>query len=601
MTTINKVYEENNFYGPENLTEPGKVTVERDAYIASSVDNGLELLNGPWTCKVDGTIASDVQGIVFYNKDEDGNALVTPIKNSTLTIGTEGTIAGDYAAGGAIVSHQAIDIINSGYVSGGSGAGIYLSDFAPSTTKAVSITNNATGSIIGDTDGIYDSDTTHALTVKNAGLISGDVEWVGALTLTNTGEIAGALAALVPHGKFAESITNSGRILLSVELSDGDNTVKNTGQIYGVLDLQDGENTVTNGGTILRVISGADDDTMTNTALIQSTVDLGDGVNKLTNSGSIYGTVDFGAAADTLKNSGTIFGIINMGDGANKLTNSGTIRDQVVAHDGNDVLTNTGTISGKIVLGDGNDTVTGGKGIETVVDGVGNDIYKLGGGDDTLIIVGAAGSDNCDGGAGFDTLNANGAGGAGYVFNLDSKDVIVGVVIGGAFSMLPLGANGAAIIKGFEQLIGSGGADTMIGGAAAETLSGGGGADQIMGGGGADTLRGDDGVDTFFYQQASESGATHATQDKIVLFEGAGTSGGDIIDLKGIDANTKLADNQDFTFVTGGFSLHNTGELRIVIQGADSIIQGDVNGDGKVDFSIDVVGTHALTKDDLLY
>jgi hypothetical protein len=52
MTT--KVYAENSFNLADDLHGGGTVTVQHDAFILSKVDNALEVLNGPWTFKIDG-------------------------------------------------------------------------------------------------------------------------------------------------------------------------------------------------------------------------------------------------------------------------------------------------------------------------------------------------------------------------------------------------------------------------------------------------------------------------------------------------------------------------------------------------------------------
>ena len=93
----------------------------------------------------------------------------------------------------------------------------------------------------------------------------------------------------------------------------------------------------------------------------------------------------------------------------------------------------------------------------------------------------------------------------------------------------------------------------------------------------------------------TDSGNTKATRDTIRNFEGAGGSGGDKIILSNIDANTKTVDDDAFHLIGPDtkFSATTPGELRWVHDLAANltIIQGDVNGDGKADFSIAVVGT----------
>ena len=59
-----------------------------------------------------------------------------------------------------------------------------------------------------------------------------------------------------------------------------------------------------------------------------------------------------------------------------------------------------------------------------------------------------------------------------------------------------------------------------------------------------------------------------------------------MIDLAGIDADTTHAGNDAFHFIgLTPFGGH-AGELRQFSQGANTIIEGDVNGDGNADFQI---------------
>ena len=67
----------------------------------------------------------------------------------------------------------------------------------------------------------------------------------------------------------------------------------------------------------------------------------------------------------------------------------------------------------------------------------------------------------------------------------------------------------------------------------------------------------------------------------------------DLIDVSAIDARTGVAGNQVFDFIAGAFT-GAKGELRAVNSGANSIVQGDVNGDKHVDFTILVENVNNL-------
>ena len=122
-------------------------------------------------------------------------------------------------------------------------------------------------------------------------------------------------------------------------------------------------------------------------------------------------------------------------------------------------------------------------------------------------------------------------------------------------------------------------------------MFGGIGDDFLIGGAGRDLLSGGGDADTFVFLALSDSGRTAKARDVIVDFDKAE---GDKIDLSIIDANTHVANDQAFHLTanlgTGGFT-HTEGELRLVIGAASTLISGDVNGDGKADFSILLKGS----------
>lgn len=76
--------------------------------------------------------------------------------------------------------------------------------------------------------------------------------------------------------------------------------------------------------------------------------------------------------------------------------------------------------------------------------------------------------------------------------------------------------------------------------------------------------------------------------------------GTDKIDLSDIDANISLDGHQSFAFIgTGEFS-HHAGELRFTANKAMTTVSGDVDGDGKADFSIQLAGNFDLKKGDFI-
>ncbi|HEY3050040.1 MAG TPA: M10 family metallopeptidase C-terminal domain-containing protein, partial [Polaromonas sp.] len=138
--------------------------------------------------------------------------------------------------------------------------------------------------------------------------------------------------------------------------------------------------------------------------------------------------------------------------------------------------------------------------------------------------------------------------------------------------------------------------DNLIaGGAGKDIINGGGGNDILIGGVGADTLTGGIGVDTFVLTALGDSGVG-ALRDIITDF----VSGMDKIDFSGIDANTGVAGNQAFAMLGTGAFFGVAGQLRYDVVGADTILQGDVNGDGIADFELQLTGNHTFVAADLL-
>lgn len=149
-----------------------------------------------------------------------------------------------------------------------------------------------------------------------------------------------------------------------------------------------------------------------------------------------------------------------------------------------------------------------------------------------------------------------------------------------------------------------GGDDTIFGGVSDNTLRGQGGNDHLYGGNGDDTITGSTGSDTltggrgadcFDFNSIAESPSV-TVHDVITDFS---VAQGDLIDLSGIDADATKAGNQAFTFITGPFH-HVSGEMHVFNSGANTIVDGDVNGDGNVDFFILAKGVHDLTADDFI-
>ncbi|MCP8893445.1 M10 family metallopeptidase C-terminal domain-containing protein [Shinella daejeonensis] len=198
--------------------------------------------------------------------------------------------------------------------------------------------------------------------------------------------------------------------------------------------------------------------------------------------------------------------------------------------------------------------------IENAKGGAGNDVIH--GNQAKNVLSGNGGSDTLYGYGGNDTLN----GGGGH-----------DTLVGGAGHDTLNGGNGN------DKIHGSTGNDVLNGGAGKDVLRGGAGSDKLYGGAGADQLYGGAGADRFIFKAVSESTVGAGGRDTIFDFK---RGQGDKIDLGAIDANTKIGGNQAFKFI-GKADFHKVaGELRYHQSNGDTFISGDVNGDGKADFSI---------------
>ncbi|MDR6789735.1 serralysin [Sphingomonas sp. BE138] len=197
------------------------------------------------------------------------------------------------------------------------------------------------------------------------------------------------------------------------------------------------------------------------------------------------------------------------------------------------------------------DTIYGSNNADTLTGNAGNDKLYANGGDDTVfggagddVIYGHGGDDWLDGGIGNDQLY----GGAG-------SDQLYG---------------GA----GDDYLDGVFGDDVLFGGAGNDVLGGNDGNDILYGGAGNNVLTGGAGADIFRFTDLG-------TRDRITDF----TRGVDLIDLTQLDAKTGGAIDP-FAWIGDQAFSKTAGELRFYRVDGMNFLEGDVNGDGVADFSI---------------
>ncbi|MTH61249.1 calcium-binding protein [Paracoccus litorisediminis] len=252
---------------------------------------------------------------------------------------------------------------------------------------------------------------------------------------------------------------------------------------------------------------------------------------------------------------------------ANTLTGNGAA-NLLSGEAGNDTLNG----------GAGSDTLNGGTGADVMTGGTGNDTYLVDSASDRVVEAAAGGTDTVRSTVSY-TLSAN----------VEALQLLGTGAINGNGNTLAntLTGNGAANRlnggAGNDVLNGGAGADVLLGAAGNDRLIGGTGNDQLNGGAGADMLTGGVGADTFVFAALSDSTVATAGRDVIVDFQGGA---GDRIDLRAIDANTSVSDNQAFSWLgTAAFS-GTAGQLRYQQQNGDTFVYGDANGDRVADFAI---------------
>ena len=430
-------------------------------------------------------------------------------------------------------------------------------------------------------DGTVDSEDAHAITILGGGKYRSNVTIGVGAEISAGGTISAGIAA-----SYATNMTNAGHV---------------TGGFVGL-------NVYGNGSYAIKNLK---------TGVIE---------------GDYSGIYASAAGMHTILNAGKIVADLGIAGGAGieVVTNYGTVEGGISLADNNDVFTNFkkvghsikhGAVTGTIDLGDGNDVFNGGKTREFIKDSGGKDLYKLGSGNDHFIGYlngGADRTDSVNGGRGIDAYDASQAGVLGVIINLDGKThfdtAYTRIIAANRANDVNNTTTAADKILSIENAYGSAGNDSMFGTKGANELVGGDGNDHVFGLAGNDRLFGNNGLDAlvggagkdelwgganddlFVFQSLKDSGTATATIDTIMDFEGAGVAGGDLIDLDLLNATLGnkitgfLGVDVDFT--------ENAGDLRAVTQGANTIVELDINGDKKADFSIQLDGHHVLTVDD---
>jgi Ca2+-binding RTX toxin-like protein len=318
-------------------------------------------------------------------------------------------------------------------------------------------------------------------------------------------------------------------------------------------------------------------------------------------------TLNGGAGADRMSggNGNDVYVVDDIADLVSETGGSGdidTVKSSIDYTLGSN-LEKLALIGTAAVNGTGNElhnTLIGNAAVNVLIGGAGNDTLSGGDSDDTLN--GGQGADRMLGGAGSDVYLVDNIGDQaledGSAGDFDMVRSSITYTLGPNLERLTL--IGTAAIDGIgneldNTLAGNAMANTLSGLGGDDKLVGGDGDDTIVGGGGADVLTGGGGADAFKFLATSDSGLTGATRDRIADF-----AAGDQIDLSAIDANSGTPADDAFTLIGAAGFTHNAGELRAYAAGANTIVAGDVDGDGLGDFQILLVGSHALGSGDFV-
>lgn len=258
-----------------------------------------------------------------------------------------------------------------------------------------------------------------------------------------------------------------------------------------------------------------------------------------------------------------------------------------------------GSGSSYVVFGREPDTAvnrTGTDASQTLVGGAFDDVLRGLGGDDKLY--GHGGTDRLYGGTGDDSYFVDS--------NLDKVFENVGEGSDTVYASVDYRLKAGVEVETLAANAGSTGLtltgnefdNEIRGGAGGDTLEGGAGADVLIGGAGRDLLTGGGGNDVFKLLNVSDSGVGLVARDVIRDF----VQGSDWIDLSAIDPNSRTSGDDAFTFIGGAAFSHTAGEVRqFTAAGGDStILAGDIDGDGRTDFQIAVVGSHTLNAGDFI-
>ena len=237
-----------------------------------------------------------------------------------------------------------------------------------------------------------------------------------------------------------------------------------------------------------------------------------------------------------------------------------------------------------------NDTIFGLANRDTLVGNGGDDI--LDGGVNRDVMIGGTGNDIYYVDNAFDVVTETAGQGTDTVISSVQMTLAANIENGTVTGANNIRLSGNALDN---RLHGNLGNNRLEGFDGKYVISGGGGNDTILGGFGLDVMTGGAGADRFQFSALADTGFG-VMRDVITDFE----QGIDRIALNPIDANITKANNQAFSFIGDAGFGNIAGQLRTFTDGTNTVVAGDVDGDGIADFEIALNGIHTLSSADFL-
>jgi len=250
----------------------------------------------------------------------------------------------------------------------------------------------------------------------------------------------------------------------------------------------------------------------------------------------------------------------------------------------------TGNEFGQVLAGTSGANLLNGKAGDDYLQGFGGSDV-LDGGEGADVMIGGAGDDVMFADSSWDRVIEAVGGGYDRVYTSGSLSIEAGSEVE-EVRITDAAGTATATLWGNEfgqLLVGNAGKNFLRGDGGSDYLDAGDGDDEIDGGAGNDTLLGGAGRDIF---ELRDLGGT----DHILDF----VSGVDRIDLSNLDAVSRTAGNDEFTWIGSNEFSNVAGQLRAYMADGVQYLAGDVDGNGNADFLIDLGSSHLVAADVIL-